>query len=148
MRSGSNYHVFDIVYLDGHDLSDLPLRTRKSLLKDALKFDDPLRFVAHRNETGEAYFEEVCSRPGWEGIIAKRADSPYRGTRSRDWLKFKCANEQEFVISGYTDPQGSRTGLGALLVGYYDGDDLHYAGKVGTGYGRSTLDELSRMLGR
>lgn len=142
------YHVFDIVYLDGHDLSELPLRTRKSLLKDALTFDDPLGFVAHRNEAGEAYFEEVCSRPGWEGIIAKRADSPYRGTRSRDWLKFKCANEQEFVIGGYTDPQGSRTGLGALLIGYYDGDELHYAGKVGTGYGQSTLVELSWMLGR
>ena len=143
-----HFYVFDLVHLDGHDLSDLPLRARKSLLKDSVVFEDPLRFMAHRNEAGEAYFEEVCAKPGWEGVIAKRADSAYRGTRSRDWLKFKCANEQEFVIGGYTEPQGSRTGLGALLIGYYDDGDLRYAGKVGTGYDQATLDMLSRRLGR
>jgi bifunctional non-homologous end joining protein LigD len=83
---------------------------------------------------------------GAEGIIAKRADSRYVSTRSTDWLKLKCVRRQEFVIGGYTAPQGSRERLGALLVGYYDGDTLRYAGKVGTGYDRKTLDMLHRRL--
>ena len=140
------FYVFDIVFLDGYDLTELPLRARKKLLRKALAFGEPLRFMSHRNEKGEAYFEETCAKPGWEGIIAKRADSPYVQTRSRYWLKFKCANQQEFVVGGFTDPQGSRTGFGALLIGYYDGDRLRYAGKVGTGYDRKTLETLSRLL--
>ena len=93
---------------------------------------DPIRLTTYRNEAGEALFAEAC-RKGWEGVIAKRADSPYSERRSRDWLKFKCEQGQELVIGGYTAPRGSRTEFGALLLGYYDGDALRYAGKVGTG---------------
>ena len=95
---------------------------------------------------GETYYAEACPK-GWEGLIAKRADSPYVGTRSRDWLKFKCVLEQEFVIGGYTDPQGNRAGyFGALLVGYYEDGHLSYAGKVGTGFDRRTLADLTKRL--
>jgi DNA ligase D-like protein (predicted ligase) len=141
------YYLFDLLYLDGHDLTDLPLRTRKSLLRDAFEFSGPLRFTPHHNEEGEALLREACKR-GWEGIMAKRADSPYRGTRSRDWLKFKCVNRQELIIGGFTDPGGTRQGFGALLVGYYRGGELRYAGKVGTGFDDDTLRRLSRLLKR
>src|SRR4029079_6499169 len=86
-----------------------------------------------RNEDGEAFFAEACEK-GWEGLIAKRADAPYTHGRSRDWLKFKCSAEQELVIGGYTAPRGSRTDLGALLLGYYAGGDLRFAGKGGSGF--------------
>ena len=123
-----------------------PLLERKALLRDLLSFRDPLRFTEHRDGDGEAYYPEAC-RLGWEGLIAKRADAPYRPGRTRDWLKFKCLNGQEFAIGGYTDPQGSRVGFGALLLGYYGGDGkLHYAGKVGTGFDRRTLTSLHAAL--
>jgi bifunctional non-homologous end joining protein LigD len=138
-------YLFDMMRHEGTDLRDLPLRERKSRLRRALRFEDPIRFTVHRNEAGEQLFEEAC-RKGLEGVIAKRADSPYRATRSRDWLKLKCHAEQELVIGGYTAPQGSRTDFGALLVGYFEGDSLRYAGKVGTGFGRSTLAELGAKL--
>lgn len=139
------YYIFDIIYLDGYDLRALPLRYRKELLKKALSFRDPLRFTTHVEREGVAYYQEACSR-GWEGIMAKRYDSPYVPVRSRDWLKFKCVSEQELVIGGYTDPRGSRTGFGALLVGYYDKGKLMYAGKVGTGYNEETLASLGAEL--
>jgi DNA ligase D-like protein (predicted ligase) len=139
------YYVFDLLWLDGVDVTALPLRARKSLLRDAVTFDGPLRMSTHRNREGEAYYAEAC-RKGWEGLIAKRADSPYVHGRSRDWLKFKCSAEQELVIGGYTAPKGTRTDLGALLLGYYDGDDLRYAGKVGTGFTQTTLRELAAAL--
>ena len=139
-------YLFDILWLDGHDVRELPLRTRKRLLRDGLTYGGPLRLSPHRNEHGVAYFEEAC-RKGWEGVIAKRADSPYRETRSKDWLKFKCAQGQELVIGGFTAPQGSRTDFGALLLGVYDGGDLRYAGKVGTGFDTETLHELGARLG-
>ncbi len=138
-------YVFDLLRLEGSDLRDLPLRERKRQLRAALRFDDPIRFTPHRNEVGERLYEEAC-RKGLEGVIAKRADSPYRATRSRDWLKLKCHAEQELVIGGFTAPQGSRTDFGALLVGHFDGDTLRYAGKVGTGFDRSTLAELGGQL--
>jgi DNA ligase D-like protein (predicted ligase) len=139
------FYVFDIVRADGEDVTRLPLRERKALLRKALAFDDPIRLTAHRNRDGEAFYEEAC-RKGWEGLIAKRADSPYTHGRSRDWLKFKCSAEQELVIGGYTAPRGSRTDLGALLLGYYDDGKLRYAGKVGTGFTRATLHELAAAL--
>jgi bifunctional non-homologous end joining protein LigD len=139
------FYVFDLLRLEGADLRDLPLRRRKRQLRDALRFEDPIRFAPHRNEHGKALFEEAC-RKGLEGVIAKRADSPYRATRSRDWLKLKCHNEQELVIGGFTAPQGSRTDFGALLVGYFEAGALRYAGKVGTGFGRATLAELGATL--
>ena len=138
-------YLFDMMRHEGADLRELPLRERKSRLHRALRFEDPIRFTVHRNEAGEQLFEEAC-RKGLEGVIAKRADSPYRATRSRDWLKLKCHAEQELVIGGFTAPQGSRTDFGALLVGYFEGDSLRYAGKVGTGFSRSTLAELGAKL--
>ncbi|NIR44255.1 MAG: ATP-dependent DNA ligase [Gemmatimonadetes bacterium] len=139
------YYLFDVLHIDGYDTTDLPLRQRKRLLRDAIDFEDPLRFTAHRNAEGKAYYQEAC-RKGWEGIIAKRADSGYVHSRSANWLKFKCVNQQEFVIGGYTDPEGERIGFGALLVGYYADSDLKYAGKVGTGYDNETLKKLSGRL--
>jgi DNA ligase D-like protein (predicted ligase) len=139
------YYVFDIVYLAGRDLTALPLRERKALLRKALAFHGPVRLTPHRNRDGEALFREAC-RKGWEGLIAKRADSPYVQGRSRDWLKFKCSAEQELVIGAFTAPRGSRTDLGALLLGYYEGGRLRYAGKVGTGFNRAELARLAGLL--
>jgi DNA ligase D-like protein (predicted ligase) len=138
-------YLFDILWLDGRDVRDLPLRVRKRLLRDALKFGGPLRLVPHRNGEGVAFFQEAC-RKGWEGLIAKRADSRYVSTRSKDWLKFKCAQGQELVVGGFTAPQGSRTDFGALLLGVYEGGELRYAGKVGTGFDTATLHELGAEL--
>jgi len=138
-------YVFDVLRLEGEDVRELPLRERKARLRKALAFDDPIRFTTHRNGDGEAFYEEAC-RKGWEGLIAKRADAPYTHGRSRDWLKFKCSAEQELVIGGYTAPRGSRTDLGALLLGYYDDGELRYAGKVGTGFTRETLRDLAAQL--
>lgn len=139
------YYLFDVLYVDGFDVSGLRLRERKGVLRKLISFKDPLRFTPHRNAEGVAYWEEAC-RKGWEGVIAKRADGVYVHGRSSDWLKFKCVNEQEFVIGGYTDPKGSRQDFGALLIGYYRGNDLMFAGKVGTGFDDETLRRLGRTL--
>ena len=139
------YYLFDLVYLDGYDLRNLELRYRKVLLKKAIKFEDPLRFTPHVEKEGVPFYKEMCAK-GWEGAIAKDLSSDYVGTRSRNWLKFKCVEEQELVIGGFTDPQGSRIGFGALLVGYYNDGILRYAGKVGTGYDNETLENLSYEL--
>jgi DNA ligase D-like protein (predicted ligase) len=139
------YYVFDLLRLDGEDTRDLPLRERKAQLRRALAFNGPIRFSPHRNGNGEELFREAC-RKGLEGIMAKRADSPYRSTRSSDWRKLKCHAEQELVIGGYTAPQGSRTDFGALLVGYFEDGRLSYAGKVGTGFDHDTLRELGGRL--
>jgi bifunctional non-homologous end joining protein LigD len=138
-------YVFDILWLDGYDVRPLGLLTRKRLLRGAVSFDDPLRYTTYRKADGEALFAQAC-RKGWEGLIAKRAQSPYRSSRSKDWLKFKCEHGQELVVGGYTEPRGSRTEFGALLLGTYDGDVLRYAGKVGTGFDHETLRELGRQL--
>jgi DNA ligase D-like protein (predicted ligase) len=139
------FYVFDILHLDGFDLTDLGLETRKRLLKSTLSSRSRLRLLGHRRKEGEAYFRQACNR-GWEGIIAKQAASTYVHGRSKRWLKFKCVNRQELVIAGYTEPKGERTGFGALLVGYYAGQSLTYAGKVGTGYDEDTLERLGRRL--
>ncbi len=138
------HYVFDVLHLAGHDTTALPLRTRKRLLRH-LRLDDPIRLATHRNRDGEAFYRYACEH-GWEGLIAKRADAPYTHGRSRDWLKFKCSAEQELVVGGWTAPRGSRTDLGALLLGYYDGDRLRYAGKVGTGFTQATLRDLASRL--
>jgi bifunctional non-homologous end joining protein LigD len=139
-------YVFDLLRLDRRDVRDLTLRERKALLRKSFRFGGPLRQSPHRNEHGEKLFREAC-RDGLEGLMAKRADSLYRsGARSRDWLKLKCHAEQELVIGGFTAPQGSRTDFGALLVGYWEDDRLRYAGKVGTGFDRATLETLGRSL--
>jgi DNA ligase D-like protein (predicted ligase) len=139
-------YVFDLPRLEGEDLRPLPLRERKSRLRHSLRFEGPIRFNPHRNgQHGEELYREAC-RKGLEGVIAKRADSPYTGTRSRDWLKLKCHHEQELVIGGFTAPKGSRTEFGALLVGYNEDGALRYAGKVGTGFDQETLRELGARV--
>jgi bifunctional non-homologous end joining protein LigD len=139
------YYLFDILYLDDCDTTHVSLRDRKVLLKSALRFRDPLRFMSHRSSEGEAYLHQAC-RKGWEGLVAKQVDSIYVQGRSTSWLKFKCVQQQEFVIGGYTDPQRTRIGFGALLIGYYENGNLCYAGKVGTGYTSQTLRELGKRL--
>jgi len=138
-------YLFDLLEFDGHDLTSLPLRKRKGALRRAFSFHGPVRYTAHRNERGEDFFREACEK-GWEGLIAKRADSPYVHGRSRDWLKLKCSFEQELVIGGFTPPQGSRQRFGALLVGYYEDGELRFAGKVGTGFSERTLARLGDRL--
>ena len=139
------FYAFDLMYLARYDTREVPLRYRKELLAKALDFKDPLCFTEHRNKDGETYYREACKKR-WEGVMAKNGDGAYVSKRSRDWLKFKCVNQQEFVIGGYTEPHGERVGFGALLVGYYDAGKLVYAGKVGTGYDRATLLRLSKQL--
>jgi bifunctional non-homologous end joining protein LigD len=139
------YYVFDLLHLDGNDTTQLPLIKRKRLLRNVFEFTDPLRFTAHRVNDGEDAYRVACER-GDEGVIAKRADAPYEGRRSANWLKFKCVRDQEFVVGGYTEPQRSRVGLGALLVGYYENGHLVYAGKVGTGFDNATLRDLHKRL--
>jgi bifunctional non-homologous end joining protein LigD len=141
------YYVFELLHLDGRDVTRLPLRRRKSLLRRAFSFHDPLRFLTHRLEHGERYHREACQK-GWEGLIAKRASAPYTTGRSGDWLKFKCVADQELVIGGFTDPKGSRAGFGAILVGYYEDGKLAYAGKVGTGYNEKLLRDLRAQMDR
>jgi bifunctional non-homologous end joining protein LigD len=141
------YYVFDVMYADGRDTRPLPQLERKQLLAGLLTFRDPLRFTEHRGGDGQPYWVQAC-KDGWEGLIAKRADAPYQGRRSRDWLKFKCESGQELVVGGFTDPQRSRVGFGALLLGYYEDGDLVYAGKVGTGFDNATLLGLRDRLAR
>lgn len=139
------YYLFDLLHIEDLNLTDLPLLERKKILKNNIDFTDPLRFTVHRNEKGLEFLEDAC-RKKWEGLIAKKADSKYIHTRSPNWLKFKCSNQQEFVIGGYTEPTGSRIGFGALLLGYYDQGDLIYAGKVGTGFDDAFLNELYKKM--
>lgn len=139
------YYLFDLIYLDGYELTRLGLTLRKDILRQTFAFEDPIRYAGHVEAAGEDFFREAC-RKGFEGIIAKRADSAYQPGRSRDWLKFKCGRGQEFVIGGFTDPGGARTGFGALLLGYYDKGKLVYAGKVGTGFSDFLLKALGAKL--
>jgi bifunctional non-homologous end joining protein LigD len=139
------FQAFDVLHVDGWDVTRVGLLHRKALLKAALAYGGALRYTTHRVGAGERYVNEACEK-GWEGIIGKLATSAYEHGRSRAWLKLKCVLEQEFVIGGYTEPQGSRAGLGALLVGHYRGRDLVYAGKVGTGFDAETLDDLTARL--
>ncbi|AHE67947.1 non-homologous end-joining DNA ligase [Legionella oakridgensis] len=139
-------YVFDILYLDGYSLEELPLRKRKVILKTVFAFKGhSIRYLPHRNELGEQYLHEACSK-GWEGVIAKHANSQYVRQRSRQWLKFKCGHGQEFVIGGYTQPQGQRIGFGALLLGYYQDKQLKYCGRVGTGFDDEFLEFLHHRM--
>ena len=141
---GIAYHVFDILWIDGRDVTSLPLEERRALLK-ALPLRSPLRRVAALDD--EKPWERACSE-GWEGVIAKRRDSVYEHRRSPHWLKMKCEASQELVIGGFTDPQGARVGLGALLVGFFENDDFVFAGKVGTGFDTKLLLDLRAKLDR
>jgi len=141
MKVPIQFFIFDIISVDGKRVTKKPVLERKAVLKKALSWHRPLRFVDHVVGDGEAYLQAACEE-GLEGLIAKRITSSYVGGRSKEWLKFKCSNEQEFVIGAYTDPQGSREGFGALLIGYYEDGELRYAGKVGTGFNASMLRSL------
>jgi bifunctional non-homologous end joining protein LigD len=140
-----DYHVFDILWLAGRSVTSLPLDARRELLS-ALPLRPPLQRVTALEDLKPW---ERARDEGWEGVIAKRRDSPYEHRRSQHWLKMKCEATQEFVVGGFTDPQGKRAGLGALLVGYFEQEEFVFAGKVGTGFDtklliglRATLDAL------
>jgi bifunctional non-homologous end joining protein LigD len=140
----SDYHVFDILWLNGRPVTALGLEDRRALLQE-LPFEPPLRRVELIDD--EAPWERA-RREGWEGVIAKRRGSPYEHRRSKHWLKMKCEASQEFIVGGFTDPQGARVGLGALLVGYYEGSDFVFAGKIGTGFDTKLLLSLRTRLDR
>ena len=141
------YFVFDAPHLGGYDATKLTLVARKELLKKVVSARRTIELVAYRRESGEEFLAEACEK-GWEGLIAKRSDGTYVHGRSKEWLKFKCSKEQEFVIGGFTDPQGARVGFGALLVGYSEDGEFRYAGKVGTGYNTPLLLALTKQLTR
>jgi bifunctional non-homologous end joining protein LigD len=149
VRSGRLiYFLFDLPFCSGYDLSDAPLIERKELLKKVLSLNpsEDLKNVDHIRGQGDRVFRSAC-RLGLEGIVSKLADSRYEKRRSKSWLKVKCSLRQEFVIGGFTAPGGSRTGFGALLLGYYNPQgDFIYAGKAGTGFTEQTLEILSNRL--
>ena len=136
------YHVFDIMWLEGRDVMSMPLAERHALLR-TLPLQGPLRRVPAVD--GSAPWEHARAE-GWEGVIAKRLDSVYEQRRTRSWLKMKCEATQDFVIGGFSDPQGGRVGLGALFVGFFENDDFVYAGKVGTGFDTKLLLDLRARL--
>jgi len=143
-------YVFDLLWLNGQDLRDKPLLERKRLLRDVVPgVDDSglIHFSEHVVGNAAEVYRHACLH-GVEGTVAKRADAVYSGRRDRSWLKLKCAMRQEFVIAGYTDPAGSRVGFGALLVGVYDAGtkELHYAGRVGTGFDDRKLAQLLKRF--
>jgi bifunctional non-homologous end joining protein LigD len=139
------YCVFDLLAADGEDLTGRPLSERRACLARAIGARKGLQVSEAWRGDSQRRYAEACAA-GWEGLIAKRADARYTGGRSKDWLKLKCVAEQELVIGGYTEPSGSRTDFGALLVGYYEDGKLRYAGKVGTGYTAATLRDLGAQL--
>jgi bifunctional non-homologous end joining protein LigD len=146
VRKDIVFYAFDVLHLDGKDLRTLPLIERKKLLKKLLaKAPKSIQFADHMEGKGDAFFREAC-RAGLEGIVSKRGDQPRRPGRGKDWQKVKCVLRQEFVIGGWTDPEGSRTGFGALLLGFYEGKKLIYAGRVGTGFTQATLKLLMAKL--
>lgn len=136
------YHVFDVLWLDGRRVTALPLHERRALLS-VLPFPAPMERVEEL--LGPEPWTRACGE-GWEGVIAKRRDSPYEHRRSPHWLKMKCETKAEFLVGGFTDPQGSRVGLGALLIGAYEGGELAFAGKVGTGFDTALLRALRARL--
>ena len=140
--NGLAYHVFDILWLDGRDVTSLPLEARQALLL-ALPLHPPMQRVPPLDEPRP--WERAC-REGWEGVVAKRRGSTYEHRRSPHWLKMKCEATQELVVGGFTDPQGTRVGFGALLVGYFEQDDFVFAGKVGTGLDTRLLLDLRARL--
>jgi ATP-dependent DNA ligase len=138
---GTRYHVFDVLWLDG-DVRSLPLHERRALLQGL-----PLRSPLERVELiSDPQPWERAAREGWEGVIAKRRDALYEHRRSPHWLKMKIELTKDFVVGGFTDPQGTRVGLGALLVGHHENQDFIFAGKVGTGLDRQMLLDLRARL--
>ena len=143
------YYVFDVLFHDGKKLVKLPLLQRKQILKKLLaKGRHPhIRYSNHTLTKGKALFQKAL-RKGWEGVIAKRAESPYQSHRSSDWLKIKTSLRQEVVIGGFTQPRGSRKRFGSLLVGVYKGGKLHYSGHMGGGFDEELLENIYHRLKR
>lgn len=136
------YHVFDIMWLDGRNVTTLPLEERRDLLAQ-LPFEEPLHRVVLLDDPSPW---ERAQSEGWEGVIAKRRGSIYEHRRSKEWLKMKCELSQDFIVGGFTDPQGKRVGLGALLVGHHKDGDFVFAGKIGTGFDTKLLLDLRARL--
>jgi ATP-dependent DNA ligase len=141
-RGNVVYHVFDILWLDGRNVTTLPLEERQDLLA-SLAFEEPLHRVTVIDDASPW---ERAQREGWEGVIAKRRGSIYEHRRSKEWLKMKCELSKDFVVGGFTDPQGKRVGLGALLVGHHEDGDFVFAGKIGTGFDTKLLLDLRAQL--
>jgi len=138
-------YFYDCLALFGRDLRGLPLADRKALLRELLAAPGAVRYADHVEGDGAAFLDAAC-KAGLEGVVAKRGDARYLGGRRTEWRKIKCVKRQEFVIGGYTDPKGTRAGLGAVHLGVYDGDALVYAGRAGSGLDRAGLDELAARL--
>ena len=148
--SGLVFEAFDLVYLDGFDLTKTPLRQRKELLKDVCKSTttrEILHYSEHFEGNGDAFFNHACEY-GIEGIVSKRGDSPYESARNRNWLKVKCNKQQEFVIAGYTPSSKGLPGFGSLVLGVYDKGQFVYAGRVGTGFTLKQRVELQKQLNK
>lgn len=148
--TGFVFHVFDLIYLDGFNLTRTPLRERKSLLSrlfESVDAKSPLRYSDHVEGNGPQFFKQACQY-GIEGIVSKLADSFYESTRSRSWVKVKCIKRQEFVIAGYTLSEKSFPGFGALILGVYDNGRLIYAGRAGTGFTIQQRLDLRKKLDR
>jgi bifunctional non-homologous end joining protein LigD len=142
------FFAFDLLHLDGENLQSEPLLARKERLEELLKAagpDSPLRYSEHFIEPGQTMLRHAC-RMGLEGVISKRAEAPYRSGRGRDWIKSKCAQRQEFVIAGYVPSKASRNQLGSLVLGYHEDGELKPAGRVGTGFTRSSAAALKKTL--
>ena len=140
----SGYHLFDVLWLDGRSVTALPLDERRALL-DRLPLSPPLHRVTALDDAESQPWERAC-REGWEGVIAKRRDARYEHKRSKSWFKMKCELTHEFIVGGFTDPQGARVGLGALLVGHHDQGEFAFAGKIGTGFDTKLLIALRQRL--
>jgi bifunctional non-homologous end joining protein LigD len=145
VRFPATLYAFDLLAFEGYDVRPLPLLERKRLLHDVLPAPGPLRYSEHIPERGEALFAQV-ERMGLEGIVAKKADARYRGGRSRYWVKVRADRTDDFVVVGYTRPGGTRTGFGALHLAAYDGDELVFAGSVGTGFSEKQIRRAKRRL--
>jgi bifunctional non-homologous end joining protein LigD len=144
-RAPLTYVAFDLLYADGRDLRELPLEERKARLEKLIVPDRGVMYSKHIIGRGKDFFA-LAQRESLEGIIAKRRDSPYRMARSRDWFKIKAKHEEEFVIGGWTEPKGSRSEFGALLLGYYEGKKLIFAGQAGTGFNAKLLRDIGAEL--
>ncbi|QBP75681.1 DNA ligase D [Herbaspirillum huttiense] len=142
-------YAFDLLYLNGHDVRQLPLHQRKELLREVIPGGDEqglLLYSEHIAGHADEVFRHACQH-GMEGIVVKRADAPYSGRRDRNWIKVKCEHRQEFVIAGYTEPAGQRSGFGAILVGVHDEQgQLQYAGRVGTGFDERLLGSMLKQF--
>jgi len=147
VESPAVLYVFDVLAFGGYDVRPLPLERRKALLEQIVPRVGPIKYLSHFEKDGEALYEQVV-KLGLEGVVAKKADSPYRAGRSPNWLKIRADRTDDFVVVGFTRPKGSRSGFGALDLGAYENGKLVYAGRVGSGFTAAQLKEVSAVLER